>query len=81
MSSRSLYPSGGQDTISIEQGFAAMRHFLNAFWERGGKPDDSMPMLLSWIDAGMWADGSPADPAMWSDWLNAVEATQQSAKA
>ncbi|OYW43258.1 MAG: hypothetical protein B7Z38_02050 [Rhodobacterales bacterium 12-64-8] len=76
MSSDSEYPSSGKEAISIDHGFAALRHFLNAFWERDGKPYDSMVKLLSWIEPGIWADGSPLDPAMWEDWLKAIEATR-----
>ena len=66
------------DAITAQHGFAALVHFLNAFWERDGKPDDSMMKLLSWVSPG-WADGSPADPAMLSDWLEAIEVTRTSA--
>lgn len=64
------------DAITAQHGFAALVHFLNAFWERDGQPDDSMMKLLSWVSSGVWADGSPGDPAMWEDWLMAIEATR-----
>lgn len=67
------------DVITAQHGFAALVHFLNAFWERDGQPDDSMMKLLSWVSLG--ADGSPADPAMLSDWLEAIEATRTTAGA
>jgi hypothetical protein len=64
------------DVITAQHGFAALVHFLNAFWERDGQPDDSLMKLLSWVSPGPWADGSPADPAMLNDWLEAIEATR-----
>ena len=54
------------------QAFDAMREFLEAWWKRGGKPEGDALWLLSACDRDVWADGGPSDPAMWSDWLEAV---------
>ncbi|WBY08238.1 hypothetical protein PIB19_01425 [Sphingomonas sp. 7/4-4] len=32
--------------LSVAQGFAAMRQFLEAYWERGGKQSDDIATLL-----------------------------------
>jgi hypothetical protein len=52
--------------------FDAMRAFLEAYWERGGRSDDGLAMLMSNLNRSSWADHSPGDPAMWEDWKNAV---------
>ncbi len=70
------FPNGRDTSISAGHAYAAMVSFLEAFWERDGCPKDSMPKLLSWMQQQVWADGSPADPAMWSDWLDTIRPTQ-----
>jgi hypothetical protein len=56
------------------EAYDAMRAFLKAYWERGLKSSDDIAVLLGSIQRGFpWADGSPADPAMWPDWLKAVD--------
>ncbi len=68
------FPNGSENLLTAGQAFAAMFSFLEAFWERDGRPDDSMPKLLSWMQQGtVWANGGPTDPAMWSDWLDAIQ--------
>lgn len=47
-----------------------MRRFLEAFSERGGKRNEELTLLLSWME---WSsDGVTMDPAMYPDWLDAV---------
>lgn len=68
--------------LTEEQAFEAMRHFLTAFWERGGSDADSdLVDLLSWTGRGTWADGGTNDPAQWSDWLAAVKAAKSGTPA
>ncbi|MFT3724064.1 MAG: hypothetical protein QM773_10790 [Hyphomonadaceae bacterium] len=74
------FPSDGERQLTTAHAFAAMASFLEAWWERGGRPDDSLVNLLSWIRPDVWADGAPNDPAMWADWLDAVERTQPNVK-
>lgn len=54
--------------------FDAMRIFLNDYWEIGGKSEEEIASLLGSLQRGIWGDGGPADPAMWSDWRKAVQA-------
>jgi hypothetical protein len=56
------------DTISVIEGYDAMRIFLEAVGRRHGDVD------IEFVIAGLkWADGSPVDATMWADWLAAVE--------
>ena len=51
-----------------------MRHFLEEFWERGGRPDVLTDVLSFTAGVG---PGQTADPAMWPDWERAVTAALQ----
>ncbi|SJM47412.1 hypothetical protein FM111_00920 [Brevundimonas diminuta 3F5N] len=58
-------------TLTTDQAYQAMRAFLEAYWERGGRPDSQLTDLLSGMQGGA---GETADPAMWADWLDAIGA-------
>ncbi len=62
-------------TLDEWQALQAMRRFLDAFWERGGK-QGAVIDVLSWT----WSTepGVTADPAMWEDWQDAVTAALES---
>jgi hypothetical protein len=57
------------DTMTVLEGFEAMRLFLETIWERRGKAPEDIAFILG---SSRWADGSPADPLIWQDWLMAV---------
>ena len=57
--------------LSVAQGFAAMRQFLEAYWERGGKQSDDIATLLGAL--APLNDNKPLDAAQWQDWLDAIE--------
>jgi hypothetical protein len=57
------------DTITVLEGFDAMRVFLETVWERQGKASEDIAFV---IGGSKWADGSPVDPTIWHDWLTAV---------
>ena len=59
-------------TLDELQAFDAMRHFLEAYWERRGKVSDDIAVLPSDVDRDMWANGMPGDPALWNDFRAAV---------
>jgi hypothetical protein len=59
--------------LSLREGFDAMRHFLEAYWERGLRSSDDIRLLLSALDASMTNDGGPMDIAQWNDWLAATD--------
>ena len=66
------YPGDRTPRLSVRQGFDAVRHFLEAYWERGLRSSDDIRHLLSAMDGSMTIDGGPIDQAQWSDWLEAV---------
>lgn len=57
--------------------FDAMRAFLTDYWEIGGKGEEEIALLLSSLQRGVWASGRPADQAMWSDWLKAIQTIRE----
>ena len=58
-------------TLTTDQAYQAMTSFLEAYWVRGGRTDDQIAILLGGMAGGQ---GETADPAMWSDWVEAVGA-------
>ena len=68
---------GPSDMITVIEGFDAMRVFLSAVWRRhGGAPED----IAFVIGGAKWADGTPADPEIWEDWLMAVRTSKLAAE-
>ena len=72
------WPGDSIEPLSAAEAFDVMRVFLENWWKRSGSPQHSVfeegdvLWLLSACDRGVWADGGPMDPAMWSDWQDAV---------
>ena len=60
------------DTITMKEGYDAMRVFLETVSLRLGKTDEEIDFIVGGLK---WADGSPVDPTMWQDWLAAVQIT------
>jgi len=58
--------------LSPEQAFRAMQLFLERYYERGGGTGDLVAVLGDM--QSMCEDGMPADPAIWTDWLAAIDA-------
>ena len=58
------------DTITVVEGYDAMRIFLETVMRRHGKTDEEIELLIGGLK---WADGAPVDPTMWEDWLAAVQ--------
>ena len=65
------FPSQADCALTTREAFGALVVFLEAFWVRDGRKDDGLRRLLSWT-APVGDDQEPADPAMWSDWLDAI---------
>lgn len=55
--------------LTKEQAFAAMVAFLRRYYEELQHPEE-IGILLG--ELKILSDGSTADPAAWSDWLNCV---------
>jgi hypothetical protein len=60
------------ETISILQGFDAMRAFVEKYWERQEPRPDDIATLLSSLDRNIERDSKPLDIALWGDWLEAA---------
>ena len=60
------------DTITLIEGYDAMRIFLETVSLRLGTTDYEIDFIVGGLK---WADGSPVDPTMWQDWLAAVQIT------
>jgi hypothetical protein len=58
------------DTITVVEGYDAMRIFLETVLRRRGETAEEIAFI---VGALKWADGSPVDPTMWRDWLAAVQ--------
>ncbi|WNH48921.1 hypothetical protein PDM28_00890 [Stenotrophomonas aracearum] len=65
------------DSITPEIGYSAMVIFLERYYDRGGGAD-SLADVMSSISSFLWGDGTPNDPAMWTDWLDAIELAKKS---
>ena len=65
--------------LSPEQAFRAMFIFLKEYYDRTGGTSE-LGAVLSDIQTNLWADGRPADPAAWGDWLAAIEAALEKSK-
>jgi hypothetical protein len=57
--------------LDASTGFDAMRLFLEAYWERGGRASDDLAVLLGGLER-LQSNGMPLDPALWFDWIEAV---------
>jgi hypothetical protein len=57
-------------TITVIEGYDAIRVFLETVWRRHNNPVDEIALLLGSLK---WADGSPVDPTTWQDWMAAVQ--------
>jgi hypothetical protein len=58
------------DTLTVAEGYDAMRIFLETVRRRHGDAAGQIELVIGGLK---WADGSPADPTMWADWLAAVQ--------
>ena len=62
--------------LTERQAFAAMFRFLHDYWERNRRPEE-LGGLLGSMNTDLAGDGKPADPAVWTDWLNAIQAIRR----
>lgn len=64
------------DRLTVEEAYRAMHHFVNEYWEGGGKEGKELLLLLTYADPRYPpTDDNPVgsdDPDAWSDWLLAV---------
>jgi hypothetical protein len=64
------------ELISAQLGYRAMVIFMDRYYDRGGGAD-SLADVMSSISTFLWGDGTPNDPAMWSDWLDAIDSARK----
>jgi len=64
-------------TLTVQEGFAAMRQFLEDYYEQ--THSDDIGALLG--DLQILEDGMTADPAVWDDWLACVNQVEMKAVA
>jgi hypothetical protein len=70
-------PSRLSGPLTARDAYLAMYYFVRAYWERGGKRDGNVTLLLNAI--GPFEDPKApqqlmtTDPAFWDDWLAAVQ--------
>ena len=57
------------EKLTLIQAYKAMLIFIEDYYYRGGEPGD-IGLLLGIMQ--LLDDGKPADPAMWNDWVTAV---------
>jgi hypothetical protein len=62
----------GAPELSIRESYLCMLHFLESYWERGGRRSNDLALLLGGLP--LTPDGISADPAMMGDWLDTVAA-------
>jgi hypothetical protein len=58
-----------RDRITVKEAYRAMFCFLEEYFDR--TKTEEIAALLGGLNLA--EDGKPMDPAMWDDWLSAVE--------
>jgi hypothetical protein len=69
------WTGGPTRTLDELAGFDAMRRFLEIWWERGGRSEDQLAVVLGSLNrtnASILGPGAPLDIALWNDWREAV---------
>ncbi|HEY8335805.1 MAG TPA: hypothetical protein VIQ05_18600 [Tardiphaga sp.] len=61
------------DTVILIEGYDAMGIFLETVSLRLGKTGEEIDLIAAGLK---WVDSAPVDPAMWQDWLVAVQITR-----
>jgi len=62
-----------EENLTLQQAYTAMYAYLVELYERFGF--DQLGGILSGMS--LLEDGATADPAIWNDWLRAVEKAKQ----
>ena len=65
------------DVLTADQAYRAMLYFLELYYN--STRDDGIGALLGGM--AILEDGKPADPALWVEWLKAVDITKVSSKS
>ncbi|XXF78628.1 hypothetical protein P2318_02405 [Myxococcaceae bacterium GXIMD 01537] len=62
-----------EEKLTLKEAYAAMYEYLKVLYDQTGS-DDLGGFLGS---MSLLTDGQPADPAVWADWMRAVEKARQ----
>jgi hypothetical protein len=66
--------------LTDRDAYLAMYYFVKSYWERGGKRDGSVTLLLHAIGPSQDPNAAQqlitTDPAFWDDWLAALESAR-----
>jgi hypothetical protein len=60
-----------QSSISAVDAYRAMLQVLEYYFRVD--PEYAVGAMLGDLSPGVWADGTPGDPASWSRWLKAIQ--------
>jgi len=64
--------------LTQEQAYRAMFIFVRTYYRRIGNVNAEIGELLG--DIQLLEDGTPADPAMWQDWVDAIDKVVNSSR-
>ena len=56
------------ETLTVDQAFRAVQELARIYWETGLKAEDKIAMFAAALEA---------DPALETDWLNAIEIVRE----
>jgi hypothetical protein len=62
------------EPITTAEAYRAMLEVMEYYY-RLGSEENQIGNMLSDLSPGVWADGTPGDPAAWSLWLKAIAGT------
>jgi hypothetical protein len=63
--------------LTVLEAYKAMHTFLDNYYSQMNQPEE-LGALLG--DLRLLPDGSPVDPAVWTDWLEAIRKISDSAE-
>jgi hypothetical protein len=67
------------EQVTLAEGYRAMLRVLEYYHRLG--TDYEVGAILGDLSSGVWADGSPGDPAAWLLWLDSIDSKDHGKKA
>jgi hypothetical protein len=71
------WPERKNEALDVGVAYDAMRAFLEIWWRQGNCSEDEIAGLLGSLNRGH--NTGPLDPALWDDWLKAVDVARAGA--
>jgi hypothetical protein len=59
--------------LTVREAYEVAFHFLDAYYDRGGRSDKGLADLLSNMSKSQWAGDVSADPAQVQDWKSSAQ--------